>query len=149
MVESQATKGSSFDPVQLGNRVRFSAIYRRVSLKELAERAGIPYGTLLTYLSGKHVMPVTALALISNALQVDPGYLLFGKEYLLNERALNGALVLQAHLRRGQVRTIGDEARMLAAAYSFFLDDMIAPKVVPDEEPGVVTFVTEVPREGQ
>lgn len=48
----------------------------RVTIDQLAERAGMVRGTLLRYLNGQRDIPIPALRAISTALGVDPGRVL-------------------------------------------------------------------------
>jgi len=75
----------------MGARLRAALAYRSMSQRRLAELSGVPQATIATYVSGRVAMPAPAIVSTSQALQVDPGWLLLGPDLSLNPSPLSYA----------------------------------------------------------
>lgn len=91
--------------------LKIELFYNSMTLKELAEKTGITYGTLLAYTSTREVIPSLENAyLISKALNVSIEYLLTGEDIALETaypKVYNSIKELLA-LPKSQVEIITD-----------------------------------------
>lgn len=69
---------TSIDPrtIALGQEIRAEAAAQRVTISELAVKAGVNRSSLYTWLDGKANFPMDGLVLVSDVLRVEPYELL-------------------------------------------------------------------------
>lgn len=60
-------------------RIRNAMAQRGLTMRELADCSGVPYGTLQNYLLGKHNIPAPTLGKIAIALDVSADWLILGR----------------------------------------------------------------------